>query len=170
MQAMTEPRETPLLFEAVIVPHRCLSPRALRVLLGAIAVLSGLIALRFLLIGAWPVLAFSLLEVGAVMLLLWHNARAARGSELVLLSGDALRIIRTDQRGRRTESTLQPAWLRVVLEERPGRTPRLWLAGGRTQQEIGACLGEEEKRDLARALSGALFRLQNPVFDNAQLR
>ena len=48
--------------------------------------------------------------------------------------------------------------------------PRLLLATRGVQEEVGRALGEEEKRDLARALRAALHRSRNPVFDNPQLR
>ena len=66
------------LFEAVIVPHRSLSPRGLRMLIGAICLLSGLMMLRFWLIGAWPVAGFSVIEIGLAVFLLRLNA-SARG-------------------------------------------------------------------------------------------
>lgn len=160
----------PLLFEALIVPHRSLSPRGLRVLIGVIAALCGTLALRFWLIGAWPVVAFSVLEVGLAMWLLCLNAHRARASELVLLTEDALRIVRTDARGRREERTLNSAWLNVVVEEIPGRVPKLLLAARNVREEIGGVLGEAEKRDLAAALGAALYRSRHPVFDNPQLQ
>ena len=78
-----------ILFEAVIVPHRSLSPRGLTILLGVITALCGLTALRFWLIGAWPVVVFSIAEVGLAVLLLRINASQARSSELVLQIGRA---------------------------------------------------------------------------------
>ena len=36
--------------------------------------------------------------------------------------------------------------------------------------EVGALLGEDQKRDLAEALGAALRRCREPVFDNPQLR
>jgi hypothetical protein len=36
-------------------------------------------------------------------------------------------------------------------------------------EEVGRCLGEAEKRDLAAALDAALHRWRNPRFDNPQL-
>ncbi|MGI4951892.1 MAG: DUF2244 domain-containing protein, partial [Janthinobacterium lividum] len=104
------------------------------------------------------------------ILLMRRNARATRASEMLLLSDDGLRIVRTDHAGRRTERTLQPAWLRASLEERQGRAPALWLANRGMRMEVGAELGEAEKRDLAEALNLALHRHRNPVFDNPQLR
>ena len=74
-------------FEAVIVPYRSLSPRGLRILIAAIAVLCALVMLRFWLIGAWPVAGFGVVEIGLAIFLLRLNASRARASELVLLCG-----------------------------------------------------------------------------------
>jgi len=159
----------PVLFEAVIVPHRSLSPRGLRVLVGTIGGLSTLMALRFLLIHAWPVIGFSVIETGLAVVLLRLNARRAKQSELLLLSESGLRIVRTDAYGRRQERVLPHMWLNVVLEDVPGRVPRLLLGRRGVQEEVAASLGETEKRDLASALEGALYRLHNPRFENPQL-
>ena len=170
---MTEPEQPAsgaLLFEAVIVPHRSLSPRGLAILLGVITAFCSLTAVRFWLIGAWPVIVFSIVEVGLALCLITLNARHARTSELVLLCENTLQIVRIDARGRRQEHWLDSAWLSVVIEELPGRVPRLLLAARNLREEIGAALGEDEKRDLAAALGAALHRRRNPTFSNSQLR
>lgn len=159
-----------LLFEAVIVPHRSLTPRGLRILLTGIGGALGFTALRFWLIGAWPIVGFSVVEVGLIMWLIRLNVLQARGSELVLLSERSLRIIRTDPNGNREERLLPSAWLNVTLEESPGRIPRLLLGVRQQREEIGKVLGETAKRDLAKALGEALHRARNPSFDNPQLR
>lgn len=159
-----------LLFEAVIVPHRSLSRRGLLWLQAVIIGLCCLTGLRFWMLGAWPVLAFSVVEVGLAVTLLTLNARHARASELVLLSEDSVRLVRTDARGQRQEQSIDSAWLNVVLEENPGRVPRLLLVARNLREEIGVVLGEAEKRDLASALGTALHRARNPSFDNPQLR
>lgn len=156
-------------FEALIVPYRSLSRRGLAILVAVICLLSALLALRFWLIGAWPVAGFSVIEIGLAVFLLRLNARRARASELVLLSPDALRIVRTDWRGERQERALPVAWLNAVLEESPGKVPRLLLVARGVREEIAATLGEAEKRDLSAALRDALHRLRNPRFDNPQL-
>jgi uncharacterized membrane protein len=162
--------EDDVLFEAVIVPHRSLGRRGLRNVILLICGLAGLTIVRFLVVRAWPVLCFSVVEVGLAVLLLLVNARRARGSEVVLLSGGALRILRTDPAGRRAECSLEPGWLNVSLEDEPGRVPRLFLVARGVREEIATTLGEAEKRDLAAALGDALYRLRHPVFDNPQLR
>ncbi len=158
------------LFEAVIIPHRSLSPRGLRILIAVICLLSGLLVLRFWFIGAWPVAGFSVVEIGIAIFLLRLNASRARASELVLLSEDTLRIVRTGRAGRREERVLPVGWLNVVLEEQPGRVPKLLLVARGLREEIAAALGEAEKRDLWSALREALHLARNPSFDNPQLR
>jgi len=157
-------------FEAVIIPHRSLTRAGLQWLVGVICVLSAFISLGLWFIGAWPVIGFNGAEITLAIVLLRRNARASRGSEMLLLSDEGLRIVRTDMAGRRVERTLQSAWLRAGLEERPGRAPALWLSDRGGRMEVGAELGEDEKRDLATALKLALHRQRNPTFDNPQLR
>lgn len=158
------------LFQAVIVPHRSLSRTGLRRLLIAICGLCGATAAMFAWLGAWPVGGFTGVELLLAAALFRLNARAAKGSELVMLDASSLRIIRTDPRGRRRELSLSPSWLNLSLEERPGRVPALMLTARKHRVEVGLSLGEDEKRDLAQALGAALHRLRNPRFDNPQLR
>jgi uncharacterized membrane protein len=159
----------PFLFEAVIVPHRSLSRRGLRLLIGAICTLSVCTSTVFWWLGAWPIAGFTGVEITTALLLLRHNARAVRANEVILLSPSTLRIVRTTADGARSEREVPPAWLRVELQERPGRVPGLFLASRGAREEVGASLGEPEKLDLARALREALERWRRPVFDNPQL-
>jgi uncharacterized membrane protein len=160
----------PPVFEALIVPHRSLSARGVRRLVAFVALLCGLTGLRFWLLGAWPVAAFAVVEVGLAAFLIHLNARRARARELLLLTEAGMRVVRTDMDGRRVERLLPAAWLSATLEERPGRVPALWLVAPGTREEVARALGEDEKRDLADALTEALHRFRNPLFDNAQLR
>ena len=158
------------LFEAVIVPHRSLSRRGRWLLLGAIAAMCTINATVFIVIGAWPVGGFTGIELLLASVMLSINARAARATEMLMLSPSQLRIVRTDIRGIRTERTLPPGWLQVVLHERPGRVPALLLVTHGRQEEVARSLGEAEKRDLAGALEAALRRWRNPQFDNPVLQ
>lgn len=164
------PLAEPTLFEAAIVPHRSLSATGLKMLLGLIGAMGLYIAALLWLLGAWPAIGFLGVEVGLAAVLIRRHGRSRRECELVLLSEHALTIARTDARGRRREIVLSPAWLNVLLQERRGRVPQLLLAARGRHEEIGATLGEHEKRALARALAEALYRLRHPRFDNPQLR
>lgn len=160
----------PLLFEAVIRPHRSLSPSGLRRLLAAIAVAGGLVAARFWMIGAWPVIGFCALEISLAALLLYLNHRSARAQEKVLLHGDRLRLVTIAPSGITSERSLPSAWLTIHLEEHPRRALRLLACTRTAHAEIGTALGEVEKRDLAQALRSALHAARHPRFDNPQLR
>ncbi len=164
----SEPEQA--LFEAVIVPHRSLSPGRLGVLLAAIGVICALSALLFVRLGAWPVSGFCGLALLLAAYLLRLNARGARASELIVLCGGELRIIRTDPNGVRRETVLPAAWLNVRLNDTPGRVPALLLVGRHVCEEVARSLGETEKRELARALGNALRKWRAPRFDNPQLR
>ena len=153
-----------ILFEALIVPHRSLSAAGLRWLMLAMAGLCGLIGLRFWFLGAWPVIGFCGLEGAAALFLFDLNQRRAKATELVMLSSDTLRVVRTTPSGQRSEVTLSSAWMNILLEESNGRVPRLLLGLRDRRVEVGAALGEAEKRDLAAALRDALYRARNPVF------
>ena len=158
------------LFEAVIVPHRSLSRRGMAVVMTAICTLSAAVSTAFWWLGAWPIAGFSGAEVALSVALLRYNARAARASERLLLCEQALRIVRTDMHGACSERVLSPFWLNVVLHERQGRVPGLYLVGAGQREEVGAALGETEKLSLAEALRAALHGWRNPRFDNPQLR
>lgn len=159
-----------VLFQAMIVPHRSLSPRGVRAVIGLILGCTALILLRVWFIRAWPVMGFGVVEIGLAVTLLWWNARRSRASELVLLTEEALSVARTDAAGRQTKLRLPVGWLNVLLAETPGQVPRLLLTAHGIHEEIACALGEAEKRDLAVALRDAMWRMRNPLFDNPQLR
>jgi uncharacterized membrane protein len=168
MHATTPPDD--LLFQAIVTPHRSLSRRGLYTLIGVLCGSSMAITTLFFLLGAWPVAGFSGAEITLAVLLLRLNARGARRSELILLTPTDIRVIRTDTAGRRSERRLPAAWLTVVLQERLARVPALLLTTRAGTEEIAREIGETEKRDLADALSAALYRWRHPSFDNPQLR
>ena len=131
-------------------------------LFGAIAAATLVIGAAMTAAGAWPAATFGAAEIVLAAVLLRRNARDARATERLVLTDSGLAIVRTDPRGRRTETLLPTAWLKVRLLERPGRTPALILTGHGHHEEIARALGEDEKRDLATALAAALHRYRSP--------
>lgn len=156
-------------FEAFIVPYRSLTRKGVLVVVAAMTVLTTAVALRFWLLGAWPVVVFSAVEAPLVLLLLMINLRRARASELIMLSAQALTVVRTDPAGRRQQASLPSAWLRIDLYSGRG-IARVMLSSHGRDCEVGAFLHEAEKLSLFAALSEALRDLRHPRFDNPQLR
>ena len=165
------PPAEPVLFEATTLPPAGLSPRGVRILATAVIAASLTIGTIFAALGAWPIIGFTGAEAALVLgLLALHRRSSRRSMETLRLAGGQLVIRRTDWRGRREEIALDPYWIRMSLEERPGRVSALRLRHRSMVVEIGTLLGEEQKRDLAEALDDALRRYRTPVFDNPQLR
>jgi uncharacterized membrane protein len=162
------PAEAPA-FEALIVPYRSLTRKGAVIVVGALAVVTAAVALRFCLLGAWPVLLFSFVDIPLLVVLLAINQRRARASELIMLDTTQLTVIRTDPAGRRKQESLPAAWLRVDLNASKG-IPRIVLSSHGRQCEVGAFLHEPDKVSLFYALSNALHGVKNPRFDNPQLR
>jgi uncharacterized membrane protein len=167
---MQDQDSDPILFEAMVTPHRSLSARGLRLIIGFVCTVSLATTTLFWSLGAWPIAGFNGGEILLAVVLMRMHARSNRQREQLLLSGSRLRILRTDAHGRASETSLVPGWLNVSLQERPGRVPGLYVSARGEQVEVARSLGEPEKRDLAAALAAAVHRLKNPVFDNPQLR
>jgi len=166
---MTAPAE-PILFQAICTPPRSLTRRSYRVFALLLAGCSVALAALFLLMGAWPVLPFLGVEVGfALGLVAMHARGAERCSELVLLVPGRLSIARTDPRGRRQETILDPYWARLTHREDPGHAGTLMVESRGQVVEIGRDLTAEEKSALHDALQGALVRARRPDFDNTAL-
>ena len=157
---MTEKREQmqdePGGFRAVLTPHRSLGPTGFIVLMAALAGISFATGIAFLLIGAWPVLGFFGLDVALVYVAFKLNYRSARLYETVELTPAKLTWTRVHPSGRREQFDCNPYWARVNLREWPdGRTDLRLIAQGK-ELVFGRFLTDDERRQFASALRGAL--------------
>ena len=151
-------------FEAVLTPHQSLGRRGGLILMGGLAFLSAGISLRFLLLGAWPVMAFSGVEIMLALVLLAIHRRRGRMRETIRLSEQEITVVQTAAGGARRSFSLPSAWVQVRLESIGGRQSRLMLRSHGRDGEVGAFLHEPERRSLFEALQGALHRLRQPQF------
>lgn len=150
-------------FHAVLTPHRSLSPQGFTLLMALVGGVSFVAGMVFLIAGAWPVFAFFGLDVALIYLAFKLNYRAARAYETVDLTPEALTLTRVDAAGRQKQVGLNPYWARVDLREWPdGRTVLSVVAQGR-EVTFGRFLTDDERRDLAMALRGALLEARGGV-------
>jgi uncharacterized membrane protein len=156
-------------FEALIVPHRSMTCSGIVLVAVAVLTLTMGVGLRFLFLGAWPVIIFSGLEVPLMGVLLAINLRRAKASELILLDQRQITVTRTDPGGHRTSFSLPTAWLQVNLESNRGGS-RVIVSSHGSGHEIGGFLHEPDKASLFEALRGAVHDVRHPIFDNPQLR
>jgi uncharacterized membrane protein len=157
---MTEKREQmqdePGGFRAVLTPHRSLGPTGFIVLMAALAGISFATGIAFFLIGAWPVLGFFGLDVALVYVAFKLNYRSGRLYETVELTPAKLTWTRVHPSGRREQFDCNPYWTRVNLREWPdGRTDLRLIAQGK-ELVFGRFLTDDERRQFASALRGAL--------------
>ncbi|MFN4090870.1 MAG: DUF2244 domain-containing protein [Alphaproteobacteria bacterium] len=152
----------PLIFDAVLYPHRSLSPTGFWIVMSLVAGISFAAGVAAVAIGAWPVFGFFGVDA---LLLAWcfrRNYWDARLYETVQLTPNALTVRRVLPTGKSRSWTFQPHWLRVELEEPIDNGSQLALASHGYRLAIGAFLSPDEKRDFARALGRALREARAP--------
>jgi uncharacterized membrane protein len=143
-------------FRAVLHPHRSLDPRGFLILMLALGTVSFATGLIFLSIGAWPVMGFFGLDVLLVYVAFKLNYRAARAYELVELTPVALKLTQVNPSGRSREFEFNPYWVRVRFIEHPDGSNNLRLTSHGRELEFARLLNDDERRDFARVLEGAL--------------
>ncbi len=149
----TPPAGEPVVFDALLHPHRSLGPAGFTVLMGVAGALGFVAGLAFYRIGAWPVAGFCGAEIALLYVMFRLNYRAARGFERVRLTRSELSVERHDWRGHVRRWSFQPYWLRVAVA--PGGERLVLRSHGRALA-IGGFLSPAERADFARALAGAL--------------
>lgn len=156
--AAPEPAASPLLFDAVLQPHRSLSRLGFVILMLVLCLISFTAGIMFLLQGAWPVFGFFGLDVLAVYVAFKLNYRSGRQFETVQLGGDGLRVRRVQPSGRSHEWTFAPNWLQVRMDNPPRHASQLELSSHGQSVVIGAFLTPNERLEVAVALREALAR------------
>jgi uncharacterized membrane protein len=151
------------LLDAVVVPQRSLSPSGFCALLILLAGLSFAAGIAFLLVGAWPVLAFFGLDVLFICVAFRASYDSGRAREEILLTRDELVIRRMASDGRLvSEIRLNPYWVRLETErDNEGRVTRLRLASHGARHAVADSIGPSERASLAMALSRALLAAQS---------
>lgn len=143
-------------FRAVLTQHRSLGPRGFLILMCAIGLVSFVTGFVFLAMGAWPVFGFFGLDVLLVYVAFRLNYRSARLFETVELTPRLLTVTRIHPSGLRESFDFNPYWVRVRVLERPDGRTDLRLASHGRELAFGRFLTDDERRDFASALSGAL--------------
>ena len=141
-------------FDAVLQPHRSLSPTGFWLLMAAVAGLSFAAGIAFLLMGAWPIFGFFGLDVALLYVAFRLNYRSGRLVETVRLTERELTVKRWHPGGAVQDWRFEPYWVRIETESEPA----LILASHGRQLAIARFLTAEERLDLARALADALRR------------
>lgn len=141
----------------VIRPNCSLSWRSTVWLLAGFAALIGCIATGFAFLGAWMILPFAGLEVAVLYIALYICAQRNSRCEVIAVGRDSVTVTR----GRREPDEgheFQRAWARVVHEHPVHHwyPSRLLIRSHGREVEVGNCLTEEERKQLACQLVEAI--------------
>lgn len=155
-------------FDAVLQPHRSLSPFGFKLLMMLAAASLFAVGLLFWAIGAWPVIGFCGLEFVLLYGAFRLNYRAARAHERLRLSDEGLELRRVRPNGTLAGVwRVQPNWLRIDIDNPPEHDSQLTLTSHGRRIVVGSFLTPEERLDLARALGKALDRWRNAPHPSA---
>lgn len=147
----------PVLFSALVTPHRSLSRTGFIAVMGFMTLVSFAAGVAFLMMGAWPVFGFFGLDVLLVYWAFKINFRHAKATEEITITHTEIRVRRVSHRGHAMEWTLNPLWVQLdkKTHEEFGIEKLYLLSRGR-RLSVGSFLGPEEKASFAKALSVAL--------------
>ncbi|HEV2678250.1 MAG TPA: DUF2244 domain-containing protein [Aliidongia sp.] len=162
---MSEPASSPdptPRYEAVLRPHRSLPPRGFFFFMLAVAGVSFVTGVGFVMMGAWPVTGFFGLDVLLLYGAFRLSYRSGRMRETIRLAGDDVTVERVSVRGEIRTWRFQAFWLRIRMIELGNRGNRLLLASHGRELAVAGFLTPEERRALAADLDAALVRYRNP--------
>jgi uncharacterized membrane protein len=140
----------------VLTTYRSLSPRGFVILMSALGLVSFVAGMVFLAIGAWPVFGFFGLDVLLIYIAFKLNYRSGRLYETVDLDSRLLTVTRVHPSGRTERFEFNPYWVKVRFSERRDGHTDLALASHGESFPFGRFLTDEERREFADALAGAL--------------
>jgi uncharacterized membrane protein len=147
----------PVLFSALLTPHRSLNRTGFMLVMGFLAVISFAAGVAFLIMGAWPVLGFFGLDVLAIYWAFKVNFRRGNATEQISITPSELRVRRVSHRGHVSEWVLNPLW--VQLDQKTHAEfgiERLYLVSRGRRISVASFLGPDEKASFAKALLAAL--------------
>jgi uncharacterized membrane protein len=117
-----------------------------------LAFVSLAVAMSFVVVGAWPVLPYSALELVALAVAFVIVERRARDWERITVSGDRV-ILERVRGGRRQQREFNRRWLQVDVRERGFRhEPHITLRFAGEAMEFGAALQPLRRVEVAKAL------------------
>ena len=156
------PAEKTYLFDAILQPNTSLEPKGFMLLMVAIASVSFVAGMVFMLAGAWPVVGFLGLDVALIYLAFKANYRWAQMYETVRLTSDFLLVERISPSGKVQRWSFQPYWLKVQIDTPVKHDSQLVLSSHGKRLKIGAFLTADERLELAHALQDTLAKLRSP--------
>lgn len=145
-------------FDLRLTPNRSLDRRHFRWLIAGFGAITLIAGLRFVALGAWPVVPFLLLDVVLLWLAFRASYRAGRAFEEVRLDDSALTVRKVAHTGTERRIELEPFWTRVQLDRPNADENRLWLASRGRRVAVGYFLSPAEREEIYDVIADGLDR------------
>ena len=143
----------------VVMPNCSMSWQENKVFVASLAFISFSIAGFFALQGYWVILPFAGLEILMLTGILYWTGIQATHREVISIRDDIIHI-EVGRKKSRQEYEFQRAWTKIELRPPalPSRHTRLVMRSKGKELEIGACLTEQERDELAASLRAAILQ------------
>jgi uncharacterized membrane protein len=148
-------RDGPIYFKAVPRPNPPLAPVACICLLTAVAAIDALLALIFVIRGAWPVTPFMGVDVLLLAWAFFSSSRAARAREELSLSRSELCVDYFPPAGNPKHVNFNPYWVRVQLDGIGQGRSAITLSSHGRRLQMGSFLSPRNRVSVASELTAA---------------
>ena len=155
-EAATPSQPTEYHLNLKLFPQRSLKPEHFSKMLLVLIVICTLASIRFIIVGAWPVVFFLGADVVALWFAFFLSYRRGRVFETIQLSKTDLIISKSDATGRLSSVRFEPYWTSVSLETVGADKNILVISHHNKRVEVGDFLVPHERRELAKTISDAL--------------
>ncbi len=155
-------------FRFELIAYRSLDKTGFMILMSAVIVINLIVGLVFMSMGAWPILGFCGLDVALIYWAFKMNYRSGRAAESIDLTPDVLTLTRIHPSGSCERFEFNPYWVRVRLAGRPDGRNELLLYSHGEGFSFARFLSDDERRDFAQSLTGALLAVRNTSYKNLE--
>ena len=122
-------------------------------LLYTLMIVSGTVSIGFLFAGAWMILPFSIIEMGALAGCMFYCNRQCNRQEVITVSDDLVSIEQGVRQPNRA-ITYQRLWAKYLVSPppHPWGVSRIAIRSHNQESELGGFLSQADKQQLVKAL------------------
>ncbi|MGB1155784.1 MAG: DUF2244 domain-containing protein [Alphaproteobacteria bacterium] len=150
----------PILFREILQQHQALSARGWGIVFAALGLFFAGFGLAMFISGAWPVIGFLGVEIGALYLGYRVVTGRGRRQEEVILTPSTLSLHLRDPRGRMQRESFPASACRVTINRPTTWDDPVVLSAGNRRIPFGGDLNPDQRRDVADRLLRALQHAQ----------
>ncbi len=142
-----------------IYPNKSLTLFTLMVLLLIFFLTTSFVSIYFILIGAWPVSFFLVLDFILLFYAFKSYRKATRIYDRIILK-DKLLIINVNKNGEKNKRIIEPTWLRLKVYSNRKDQYLSIISRGKSAN-VGSFLNLKELSELAKTIKSALIKREN---------